>query len=249
METNAMKRPLIILQARMSSTRLPGKSLLPLFEQKSTLELMLERVTAASTAGPMVVATTVDPSDAPIAELCDTLGVRCFRGSLNDVLDRYYRCAEAYGPPDAIVRLTADCPLHDAAVIDSVVDAFAAGDVAYASNVEPPTYPDGLDVEVFRFDALEAAWREAEEREHVTTFIRRHHERFPQLNVRHAPDLSRLRWTLDEAADLAFIRAVYAALYPANPFFGMDDVMQLLQDRPELAEINRHIPRNGGKAF
>ena len=212
------------------------------------LALQVERIRRATTLGRIIVATSDDPSDDPIASLCDDQGVTCFRGSLEDVLDRVYG-AVAGDPPTHVVRLTGDCPLIDPAVIDAVVNLHIEGDNDYTSNVRPPTWPDGLDVEVIRFDSLEAAWRDAErpsEREHVTPFIAGQPERFKASCLRNSTDLSDLRWTVDEPEDLEFVRSVYERLYPTNANFDTDDVMTLLTANPDIADINAGFARNEG---
>lgn len=236
-----------ILQARMGSTRLPGKMLLPVLEDKGALELMLERARRARTLDRIVVATTTLAEDDALAGLCEKLSVACFRGHPTDVLDRYYQCALSAGRDDTLVRLTGDCPLHDPAVIDRVVEFFASGSYDYAANTHPPTYPDGLDTEVFSFKALERAWsngRLPSEREHVTYYIYTHPQDFSLGNYAGRTDLSMLRWTLDEPADLEFMRRVYAIL--GDKPFGMADVLDLLERQPELLELNQHLERNAG---
>jgi spore coat polysaccharide biosynthesis protein SpsF (cytidylyltransferase family) len=240
---------LAIIQARMGSTRLPGKVLLPIVDNKGALELMLERVRRAKRLQKIVVATTTSPSDDRIVDLCKRLGYDCFRGSEVDVLDRYYRTALAFGSPEVIVRLTADCPLHDPVIIDKVVSQFLDSKVDYGSNVDPPTFPDGLDIEVFSFSVLEKVWKEARlksEREHVTPYIRKHTDMFKIATVECEKDLSGHRWTLDEKEDYEFIKHIYKNLYKKNPAFGMEDVLELLERQPELEEINKHISRNEG---
>ncbi len=238
-----------ILQARMGSTRLPGKMLLPIHDGRGALELMLERVRRARALTRVVVATTTLAEDDPLQGLCQRLGVDCFRGDPADVLDRYYRCAVAFDARDTLVRLTGDCPLHDPEVIDRVVAFFAGGNYDYAANTHPPTFPDGLDTEVFRFSALEQAWRDAtlgSEREHVTYHLYTHPDRFRIGNLSQGEDLSALRWTLDEARDLEFIRRVYACLRVQSPGFGMSDVLELLRRDPALLAINHDIERDAG---
>jgi spore coat polysaccharide biosynthesis protein SpsF (cytidylyltransferase family) len=162
------------------------------------------------------------------------------------VLERYYRAAFQQ-QANQVVRITADCPLIDPQVIDLVIDAFMETEHAYVSNINPPTYPDGLDTEVFSFTALEQAWRDAKlrsEREHVTLYIRNHPELFSLGNVAHHRDLSGLRWVVDEACDLEFTRAIYAKLGDAP--FVMANVLRLLEEEPQLAKINANITRNEG---
>ena len=234
-----------IVQARMGSSRLPGKVLADLAGQP-LLQRILERVGRARRLERIVVATSTSPADDPIVALCDRLGVGVTRGSEADVLDRYYQTATAIGA-DPIVRLTADCPLIDPAVIDLVVSAFCRGSFDYASNIEPPTYPDGLDVEVVSYAALARAWREAtlpSDREHVTLYIRRATDRFVTANITHGSDLSHHRWVVDEAGDLRIVREIYAAL--GTGAFGLDEVVALLERRPELTRANAGVERNAG---
>lgn len=241
---------LTILQARVSSTRLPGKVLMPLLGQPM-LARQIERVWHARMVGELIVATSTDPSDNALAALCAALGVTCYRGQLTDVLDRYYQAALPLQPTH-VVRLTGDCPLADPEVIDRVIGEYLASGCDHVSNgAAPASFPDGLDVEVFRFAALEQAWREAQlpsEREHVTPFIYKHPERFRLGQVRAETDLSHLRWTVDEPADFALVQAIYEALYPTKPAFGTQDILRLLQARPELATMNTHHIRNEGYA-
>lgn len=238
-----------IVQARMTSRRLPGKVLKPILG-RPMLALQIERVRRASALDRIVVATSVTPDDDAVAKACQEMAVECFRGSLGDVLDRFYRCALAHGA-EHVVRLTADCPLADPQVIDRVVRAHLDGGFDYTANVSPPTWPDGLDVEVVRFSALTDAWREAElpsEREHVTYFIETHPQRFRYGNVAAAVDRSGLRWTVDDPEDFDLVRRIYEALYPANAAFTTDDILALLQARPELRALNAHLERNAGMA-
>ena len=236
-----------LLQARTSSSRLPGKVLLPL-AGAPMLARQIERVRRARAIGRLVVATSLDPADDAIAEVAAQAGLGCFRGSLEDVLDRFYQAAREHRPGH-VVRLTADCPLADWEVIDRAVGFALDGGHDYASNTLKPTWPDGLDVEVMTFAALEAAWREAKspaEREHVTFHIYSHPERFRLGSLENDIDLSGMRWTVDEPSDLEFVRAVYDALYPDRPAFTTRDILQLLRERPELMEINQGIGRNEG---
>lgn len=229
-----------ILQARTGSTRLPGKVLMPL-ESTPMLEREIERVRRAQRIDTLVIATSDAAQDDPIAMLADRLGVVCFRGSEKDVLDRYYHAAESVGA-DIVIRITGDCPLHDPAVIDEVVEHFRASACDYCSG--PTNYPEGLDTEVFTFTALKESWEKARlpsEREHVTAYIRNHPELF-----RIAPawtsgegDASAMHWSVDTEADFAFVSAVYNELYPKNPRFGKDDVLALLVRKPELLDFNK----------
>jgi spore coat polysaccharide biosynthesis protein SpsF len=220
---------LAIVQARMSSSRLPGKVMLPL-AGRPMVERQLERLHRCRTLSRVVVATSTDLSDDPLAAHLEGLGVDVFRGSLTDVLGRYVGAARAFNASSDVVRLTADCPLADPQVIDDCVRLRARLGVDYVSNGRQRSYPHGLDVEAFTLDALFAADREATEpydREHVTPFIYRHPERFTLGALIQAADESRLRWTVDTAEDFAFVERVYAALYPGKPDFTSDDVRAL----------------------
>ena len=237
---------LAILQARYSSTRWPGKVLKPLLGIPMILR-QLERVNRSEKIDRIVVATSTDTSDDQVA-LCAQSSVDVFRGSLDDVLDRFHGAATQFSP-ETIVRLTADCPLVDPAVIDAVIQFFLDGRFDYASNAIQPTFPDGLDVEVFRLSCLNDAWREAalpSEREHVTPFIHRHPERYRIGHFKGDRDLSALRWTVDEELDFQLVSEVYAALYPVKPDFGMADILQLLEERPRLKTLNTRYVRNEG---
>lgn len=237
----------VVVQARMGSTRLPGKTLLPLAGQP-LLARLLERVRAARVPFEIVVATTTEPADDPIVALAGALGVRCFRGHPTDLLDRHYGAARELDA-DVVVKIPSDCPLIDPAVIDSVLQAFLASpdDCDYCSNLHPPTHPDGNDVEVVPIAALALAHGEATrgyEREHTTPFFWDQPERFRLRNVRWETgrDLSAThRFTIDYPEDYAFIRAVYDELWSPNAIFGLDEILALLEQRPEIQAINaRH---------
>jgi spore coat polysaccharide biosynthesis protein SpsF len=212
------------------------------------LSRQLERIRRARLIDDIVVATSDRPEDDPISQLAEAEGARVYRGSLDDVLDRFYRAALPLRP-DHVVRLTADCPLADWDVIDRLIEFRAAGGFDYASNALRPTWPDGLDAEVVTFGALETAWREATlpvEREHVMPFITRRPERFRLGSLEADRDLSAMRWTVDEPRDYAFVSQVYGRLYPSNPAFTTQDVLDLLTAEPGLADMNAGIERNEG---
>ena len=214
---NSVVNTIAVLQARMGSTRLPGKVMLDLLGAP-LLARVIRRAQGIPGIGPVVVATTTAERDHPILDLAKHYGAEAFAGSEEDVLDRYYWAAKQF-QADIIIRLTADCPLLDPGISARVVERFAQGDLDYACNTLPPTFPDGLDTEVFSFTALERAWREARlasEREHVTPYIWKNPDNFRSANVRNSVDLSALRWTVDEAGDLEFVRAVYARLFREN---------------------------------
>ncbi len=243
-------RPIIgVIQARMGSTRLPGKSLLDV-AGAPLLARVIERMQACETLDGLVLATTEQPEDAPLVDLALDWGVAVYRGSVDDVLDRFWHAARL-ADAALIVRITADDPFKDPQVTDRAVRLWLERPDAldYVSNTLQPTYPEGLDIEVFTRDALERAWREARlpsEREHVTPYIWKHPERFRVLNFTHTRDLSHLRWTVDYPEDLAFARAVYQRLYQPGRVFLMEDILALLEREPELARINAGIVRNEG---
>jgi len=254
-------RVVAIIQARMGSTRLPGKVLADI-GGRSMLGRVCDRARRAARVDQVVVATTLEPDDQQIVDECARLQVACFRGSTEDVLQRYDQAARAFGA-DAVVRITADCPLIDPQVIDLVVAAFQKGGQApisakkgacpvfkigdcpllYASNTLRRTWPRGLDVEVMTAAALGSACREAREpyqRTHVTPYIYEHPDLFRLLAVAGPQDLSHWRWTVDVPEDLDFVRAVYGRLGDGETF-SWRDVQQLLAREPALAELNRHV--------
>ena len=231
-----------ILQARTSSTRLPEKVLAGVLGQPM-LSRQIERLQRAERLDALLVATSAERGDDAIEELCGAIGTDCFRGSLEDVLDRFYRAAASRAPTH-VVRLTGDCPLADPAVVDRVIARHLDGGFDYTSNALERSFPDGLDVEVVRMPCLAEAWREARlpsEREHVTPFLYHRPERYALGSVRNERDLGALRWVVDEAPDLAFVRRVYEELYPADPGFGMEDVLALLERQPEIAALNTGV--------
>lgn len=246
-----MTDTLIILQARTSSSRLPGKVLLPILN-KPMLSHQISRLTKVKTPHQLIIATSELASDDAIAQLCQALNVKCFRGSLDDVLDRYYHAALANNPKGQvknIVRVTGDCPLIDSTIIDKVIELFLTSKVDYCSNCEPATLPDGLDVEIFTLAALTKAWllaKKSSEREHVTPFIRNNKHLFSCINFYHQPDLSHFRLTVDEPEDFELITKIYQSLYRKNHDFKLVDIINLLEQQPELALINQSLIRNEG---
>jgi spore coat polysaccharide biosynthesis protein SpsF len=234
-----------IIQARMSSSRLPGK-VLKVAEGRPLLERMVERVSLAKRVDEIVVATTVDPSDDEIVRFCEAHQIVCFRGNLLDVLDRYYQAACQYHA-DGIIRLTGDCPFIDPALVDETIAAREKADADFSCNRLPPpftrTYPIGLDVEVCTFAALESAWKNASaknEREHVMPYLYEEPGRFKVVKIDHQPDYGSLRWTVDTPEDLEFVRAVYTAFEGRNDFTWLD-VLTLVQQHPELSAINAGV--------
>lgn len=236
-----------VVQARCGSSRLPGKVLLPL-GGATVLERMLERVARARRCGTLVVATTTAPVDAAIEAIAGAAGVLCYRGHPEDLLDRHYQVARALGAAH-VVKIPSDCPLIDPAVIDRVIGAYLdrADRCDYLSNLHPPTYPDGNDVEICSFAALDVAWHRATrpfEREHTTPYLWERPETFRIGNVRWEAgrDLSQShRVVLDYPEDYDVIRRVYDGLSASDPWFGVDDVVRYLDGHPAVAALNaRH---------
>lgn len=241
-------RIVAVIQARMGSSRLPGKVLMTLVDQP-VIQWVYERASSIPGVHEAVVATTTSVTDDVLARWCEAHGVPLHRGSEEDVLDRYVRCAQAHDA-DAVVRITADCPLLDPIASGDVVKAFLeAQPCDYASNTQPPTFPDGLDTEVISREALEISGREAAsafDREHVTAFVREHPRRFPSVSVLYEEDLSEQRWTLDELRDLTFLSAVAERLRREHVSGSMTEVLDILAAEPALRSLNAGIVRNAG---
>ncbi|MET0156098.1 MAG: glycosyltransferase family protein [Rickettsiales bacterium] len=237
-----MDNPVVIVQARMGSTRLSGKIMKKLCG-KTVLAHDIARISQAGRVGAIVVATTDKPSDDAVSDEAKKCGARVFRGSEDDVLSRYYFAAKEAGAR-TVVRVTSDCPLYDGLLLDAMLETFSGAGCDYLSNGIERTFPRGLDTEIFTFDALEEAHFEArrpEEREHVTPFIYRNPQKFSLYSYTGAPNNAHMRWTLDTEEDFSFIFAVYDALYREGAIFSTDDVFRLLRNRPELAELNAHV--------
>ena len=238
-------RVVAIIQARMGSSRLPGKVLRDI-HGKPMLAWVVERTRKASCVSEVMVATTSDPSDDLIEQVCRQMSIPCFRGNIYDVLDRYYQAARDV-QADVVVRITADCPLIDAGLINAVVKRFLEEKVDFAANRLPPpyhrTYPIGLDVEVVSFQALQRAWQEAKEkheREHVLPYLYESPGRFKTLTVDHETDLGSYRWTVDTFEDLEFIQRLFTLL-PDPENFTWLDVLKIVKENPQLSEINAGV--------
>jgi spore coat polysaccharide biosynthesis protein SpsF len=233
-----------IVQARMGSSRLPGKVLADL-GGRPVLEWVLRRAGRAERVDQVLVATTINPEDDAVARFCKEAGYDCFRGSAFDVLDRYYQAADAAGA-DVVVRLTGDCPLIDPGLLDENLGAFLAADppLDFAANRLPGdrTVPIGLDTEICTWDALQQAWAAAQqphEREHVMPYFYEHPEQFNILHMRHDPDYGHYRWTVDTPEDLELLRQVVAHF--DDDTFSWKDVLALFEEQPELAELNAGV--------
>jgi len=242
----------VVVQARTGSTRLPGKVLLPLAGEPM-LRRQLERILGASTPFSLIVATTSDPSDDPVRDLCRDMHLPCYSGHPTDLLDRHLQAARTQNA-EVVVKIPCDCPLIDPRVIDRVLQCWIEGEnnLDYVSNLHPASYPDGQDVEVLPIGIMQIAWKEAGrdfEREHTTPFIWERPERFRLGNVVWETGLDYSmthRWTIDYPDDYEFIRSVYDELWsPQTPLFSLEDVLDLLRNRPDLGAINqRHAGVN-----
>lgn len=233
-----------IIQARTGSSRLPNKIFLPLFD-KPLLLRMFERVSNSKLAGTIVIATTTDNSDDKIEELCKENKINCFRGHPTDLLDRHYQAAKLFNA-DAVVKIPSDCPLIDSNIIDKVLRFYIDNFDKYnfVSNLHPATYPDGNDVEIMSFDILKNAWLNAKlelEREHTTPYIWENPDKFRIGNVVWETGLDfsmSYRFTIDYQKDYNFIKQVYDELYPINNKFTLQDILDVLERKPELKKIN-----------
>lgn len=231
---------IIIVQARMASTRLPGKVLKPVLG-RPLLSYLIERLKRVRKADQVVIATTTNPLDEAIVAFCQNANIPYFRGSETDVLSRYFHAAQAF-KADTIVRITSDCPLIDPATVDQMIAL--KQDEDYVSNTLVKTFPRGMDTEVFSFQALQAAHNEAKlpsEREHVTPFIYHHPERFRLLNVPYTSNQSHHRWTVDTPEDLTLVTKIIEALYPSDPAFNLENMLELLNQHPDWPQINAHV--------
>jgi len=227
-----------LVQARMGSTRLPGKVLKPIVG-KSMIELLLTRLSKSSELDEIVVATSKDAKNDELQLVVESLGYRCTRGSEKDVLSRFYESAKFIGA-DVVVRITGDCPLVDSKLVDECIKGYNNSNVDYFSNINPLTYPDGLDIEVISFESIERANNEAKskfDREHVTPYIR-NSDNFSQSSMQHTEDLSNQRWSVDEPEDLIVVTNVFEYFSP-NIFFDWKDVLELSRSQPKLFQENQ----------
>lgn len=238
----------IIVQARVASTRLPGK-VLKKINGKTLLEILISRLRHCKTVKKIIIATTKNPKDKKIVALAKKLKTPVFQGSENDVLDRYYKAAEKHKVKD-IVRITGDCSFIDPVIIDKVAGVYKKNkrNVDYVSNVHPATFPDGMDVEVFSFKALEKTWRSASlssEREHVTSYIVNHPKIFHTKNISYKKNFSNLRLTIDNKEDLILAKNLFNIL-KNNKRFGLEDILNIWRTNPDVFFINQRYKRNEG---
>jgi len=238
------KKIVAIIQARMGSSRLPGKVLEDI-EGRPILWHVVNRLKESTLIDMIVVATTVEKKDNEVEEFCKKYGIEVFRGSEEDVLDRYYQAARTYRA-DVIVRITADCAVIDPRVTDQVISCYLENQEScdFCSNVITRTYPNGLETEVVPIHALRLAWDKAKkecDREHVTLYIANHPKQFRLHSVENNEDLSHLRWTVDQKEDLELMCQIYKRLHSDGKIFYMEDVLDVLHKEPDLKEINKLV--------
>ena len=234
-----------IIQARMSSTRLPGKVLMPICG-KPLIWHIVNRLKSCHIVSEIILASTVNPADDSLVHWAETNNIKVFRDSEDDVLSRYYYASLLVDTTD-ILRVTADDPFKDTGIIVDVFNKYKSEDLDFAYNNKPASFPEGLDVEIFSTAALKRAFLESKdpyEREHVTQFFYRHPEVFKQGNYSYVKDLSHLRWTIDTEDDLRMVKIVYEALYNEDQVFGFQDILNLIEKNPVIAIINNNVPRS-----
>lgn len=235
-----------IIQARMGSTRLSGKSMKNICG-RPLIWHVVNRIKYSQKIDEIIIATTTNPKDDILCKWAKDNNIKLYRGSENDVLNRYYKAAKRFSS-EIIVRVTADDPFKDPKITDLVICEFEKKKVDFAYNNHPPSFPEGLDVEVFSFDALtraESMSNDNYEREHVTQFFYRNPSMFKQINIKNSIDLSSLRWTIDEESDLEMARKIYTGLYKSGSIFLMDEIINYLKDNPKVAKINTGVKRSG----
>ena len=234
-----------IVQARMGSSRLPGKAMMEIDDKNRVIDCVVEQLKHCNLFDEIVIATTILQEDDIIEDYVRKKHIQCFRGSALDVLDRHYQCAK-YFSFSIIVRITSDNPLVDPEIIDKIVTLFKTSDYDYISNEQPPTFPLGYDVEVFSFSALETAWKNAKlpsEREHVTPYFYKNKEIFKQINFSNTIDVSSIRCTLDTNDDYNLIKKIMHKINH-RPIL-LNDVLKLFEKEPELSQINKHVKHDG----
>ena len=234
-----------IVQARMGSSRLPGKAMMEIDDKNRVIDCVVEQLKHCNLLDEIVIATTILQEDDIIEDYVRKKHIQCFRGSALDVLDRHYQCAKHFSF-SIIVRITSDNPLVDPEIIDKIVTLFKTSDYDYISNEQPPTFPLGYDVEVFSFSALETAWKNAKlpsEREHVTPYFYKNKEIFKQINFGNTIDVSSIRCTLDTNDDYSLIKKIMHKINH-RPIL-LNDVLKLFEKEPELSQINKYVKHDG----
>jgi spore coat polysaccharide biosynthesis protein SpsF len=241
-----LSKTTVIIQARTGSTRLP-KKVLAKIQNQYLVEHVINRVKSTKNIDQIILATTNKEEDKILLKIAKKNNIIGYAGEVNNVLKRYFKCAEKFNA-DPIIRITADCPLIDPIIIEKILKFFQRNTFDYVTNTLPPTFPDGLDVEIFSFDSLKKSYNKAKlksEKEHVTPYIRNHKKLFKTFNLKHNLDLSQHRWTVDEKLDLKFVRLIYAKMKPEK-FFGMKEILSIIDKNPILSNINHNIMRNEG---
>ena len=237
-----------IVQARMGSTRLPGKVLMNVEDHKTVLYFVIKQLQECKLIDKIIVATTTNEEDSKIVNYSKNLGIDFFRGDSKDVLDRYYQCAKEYSV-STIVRIPSDKPLIDPEIVDNVIRAFKNDSSDYVTNFLPePTFPSGTEVEIFSIAALKKAWEKAKlpsEKEHVTTYFSNHIDEFKITHIENSENLSHLRWAVDRTEDLELVRLIVSKI-KKRPIL-MNHIVDLLIDEPELIKINKNVNRNEGE--
>jgi spore coat polysaccharide biosynthesis protein SpsF (cytidylyltransferase family) len=240
------KKISVLIQARTSSTRLPGKVLLNI-EEIPMISHVINRVKSIKSVEQIALITTTDQNDKILLDIAKKHNIIGFAGKRDDVLDRHYQCAKKINA-DPIIRITSDCPLIDPDLSENILQFFLNNNYDYVSNTIIPTFPDGLDTEIFSFSSLEEAAKNAKlpsEREHVTPYISKNSQKFRLYNFKNSKNLSHLRWTVDRNDDLEFVRQIYSNMKP-NTIFNMNDILKIIKKIPKLLEINEHVKRNEG---
>ena len=236
-----------IIQARMGSTRLPGKVMMNVEDQKPVLYFVIKQLQECKLIDKIIVATTTNEEDEEIVNYIKNLGIDCFRGNPKDVLDRYYQCAKEYSV-STIVRIPSDKPLIDPEIVDKVISMFENNSYDYITNFLPnPTFPSGTEVEIFSINALKKAWENAKlpsEKEHVTPYFSNHQDEFKITHIKNSENLSHLRWAVDKMEDLKLVRKIVSKI-KKRPIL-MKNIVDLFSKEPELTEINRNVNRKEG---
>ena len=236
-----------IIQARMGSTRLPGKVMMNVEDQKPVLYFVIKQLQECKLIDKIIVATTTNDEDSQIVNYSKNLGIDYFRGSAKDVLDRYYQCAKEYSI-STIVRIPSDKPLIDPEIVDNVINFFRNNSYDYVTNfLSNPTFPSGTEVEIFSMNALKKAWKNAKlpsEKEHVTPYFTNHKDEFKITHVENSENLSHLRWAVDRIEDLKLVRKIVSKI-KKRPIM-MKDIVDLFTKEPELVEINKNVNRKEG---
>ena len=237
-----------IIQARIGSTRLPGKAMLNVEDQKPVLYFVIKQLQECKLIDKIIVATTTNEEDNQIANYSKNLGIDFFRGSSGNVLDRHYQCAKEYSV-STIVRIPSDKPLIDPEIVDNVINRFKNNSYDYITNFLPnSTFPSGSEVEIFSINALEKVWKKAKlpsEREHVTSYFSNHEDEFKITHIENSENLSHLRWAVDRIEDLDLVRLIVSKI-KKRPVL-MDDIIELFRKEPNLIEINKNVNKKEGE--